>query len=125
MLQKEVREQCTDAGIRGDGHDEFWIDSMKDAVIETIKVVDCVIINDAEARQLANEPNIHKAAKKIMEIGDFARSSSNAANTARHCSRKKIISRFPLIRSNRFLIRPARATLSRAVLWAISPARSK
>ena len=42
---------------------------MKDAVLETIKVVDCVIINDAEARQLADEPNIHKAAKKIMEIG--------------------------------------------------------
>jgi sugar/nucleoside kinase (ribokinase family) len=42
---------------------------MKDAVIETIQVVDCVIINDAEARQLADEPNIHKAAKKIMEIG--------------------------------------------------------
>jgi sugar/nucleoside kinase (ribokinase family) len=33
--------------------------------------VDCVIINDAEARQLADEPNIHKAAKKIIEIGDL------------------------------------------------------
>ena len=49
----------------------IWIDSMKAAVLETVKVVDCVIINDAEARQLADEPNIHKAAKKIMEIGDL------------------------------------------------------
>ena len=49
----------------------FWIDSMKDAVLETVKVVDCVIINDAEARQLADEPNIHKAAKKIIELGDL------------------------------------------------------
>jgi sugar/nucleoside kinase (ribokinase family) len=47
----------------------FWISSMKDAVIDTIKVVDCVIINDAEARQLADEPNIHKAARKIMDHG--------------------------------------------------------
>jgi sugar/nucleoside kinase (ribokinase family) len=45
---------------------------MKDALIETIKVVDCIIINDAEARQLTEEPNIHKAAKAIMEIGPKA-----------------------------------------------------
>jgi sugar/nucleoside kinase (ribokinase family) len=49
----------------------YWISSMKDSVIETVKVVDCVIINDAEARQLADEPNIHRAAKKIIEIGDL------------------------------------------------------
>jgi sugar/nucleoside kinase (ribokinase family) len=42
---------------------------MKDAVIETIKVVDCIIINDAEARQLTDEPSIYKAAQAIMEFG--------------------------------------------------------
>ncbi len=68
MLQKEVRESSKAEFVAMDTMN-FWIDSMKDAVIETIKVVDCVIINDAEARQLADEPNIHKAAKKIMEIG--------------------------------------------------------
>jgi sugar/nucleoside kinase (ribokinase family) len=71
MLQKEVREQCADAEFVAMDTMNFWIDSMKDAVIETLKVVDCVIINDAEARQLADEPNIHKAAKKLMEIGDL------------------------------------------------------
>ncbi len=71
MLQKEVREQCADTEFVAMDTMNFWIDSMKDAVIETIKVVDCVIINDAEARQLADEPNIHKAATKIMEIGDL------------------------------------------------------
>ena len=68
MLQKEVRESSKAEFVAMDTMN-FWIDSMKDAVIETIKVVDCVIINDAEARQLADEPNIHKAAKKIMKIG--------------------------------------------------------
>jgi len=71
MLQKEVREQCKDAEFIAMDTMNFWIDSMKDAVIETLKVVDCVIINDAEARQLADEPNIHKAAKKLMETGDL------------------------------------------------------
>ena len=69
MLQKEVREQCPKAEFVAMDTMNFWISSMKDAVIETIKVVDCVIINDAEARQLTDEPNIHKAAKKILDYG--------------------------------------------------------
>ncbi len=68
MIQKNVREQSNAKFVAMDTMN-FWIDSMKDAVIETMKVVDCIIINDAEARQLADEPNIHKAAKKLMEIG--------------------------------------------------------
>jgi sugar/nucleoside kinase (ribokinase family) len=69
MLQKTVREQCPNAEFVAMDTMNFWISSMKDAVIETIKVVDCVIINDAEARQLTEEPNIHKAARKIMDHG--------------------------------------------------------
>ena len=69
MLQKEVREQCPKAEFVAMDTMNFWISSMKEAVIETIKVVDCVIINDAEARQLTEEPNIHKAAKKILSYG--------------------------------------------------------
>ena len=71
MIQKDVREQCEKAEFVAMDTMNFWIDSMKDAVIETVKVVDCVIINDAEARQLADEPNIHKAAKKLIELGDL------------------------------------------------------
>ena len=69
MLQKQVREQCPKADFVAMDTMNFWISSMKEALIETIKVVDCVIINDAEARQLTDEPNIHKAAKKIMAFG--------------------------------------------------------
>jgi len=69
MLQKQVREQCPNAKFVAMDTMNFWISSMKDAVIDTIKMVDCVIINDAEARQLADEPNIHKAARKIMNYG--------------------------------------------------------
>jgi cytidine kinase len=67
--QKQVREQCPNAEFVAMDTMNYWISSMKDAVVETVKTVDCVIINDAEARQLADEPNIHKAAKKIIEIG--------------------------------------------------------
>jgi sugar/nucleoside kinase (ribokinase family) len=70
-LQKKVRQQCQNAEFVAMDTMNFWISSMRDEVIETMKTVDCMIINDAEARQLAEEPNIHKAAKKLMEIGNL------------------------------------------------------
>ena len=72
MLQKQVREQMPERKVRGDGHDEFLDLFDEGRRIETIKVVDCIIINDAEARQLTDEPSIHRAAKKIMEFGPKA-----------------------------------------------------
>ena len=72
MLQKQVREQCLNVEFVAMDTMNFWITSMKDALIETIKVVDCIIINDAEARQLTDEPNIQKAAKAVMELGPRA-----------------------------------------------------
>jgi sugar/nucleoside kinase (ribokinase family) len=71
MIQKQVREQ-SDAEFVAMDTMNFWIDSMIDAVIDTVKVVDCVIINDAEARQLANVPNIITAARKILKMGPKA-----------------------------------------------------
>ena len=71
MIQKDVREQSNAEFVAMDTMN-FWIDSMKDAVIDTVKVVDCVIINDAEARQLANVPNVITAAKKILDMGPKA-----------------------------------------------------
>ncbi len=69
MLQKGVREQCSNAKFVAMDTMNFWISSMKEAVIDTVKVVDCIIINDAEARQLTDEPSIYKAAKQIMDYG--------------------------------------------------------
>ncbi|MFN2500899.1 MAG: PfkB family carbohydrate kinase [Pyrinomonadaceae bacterium] len=68
-LQKGVREQCPNAEFVAMDTMNFWLSTVKDQVIETVKVCDCIIINDAEARQLTDEPNIHKAAKRIMDFG--------------------------------------------------------
>jgi sugar/nucleoside kinase (ribokinase family) len=68
-LQKGVREQCSNAKFVAMDTMNFWISSVKDEVIETIKVVDCIIINDAEARQLTDEPSIYRAARTIMDLG--------------------------------------------------------
>ncbi len=47
----------------------FWMDIMLDDLLETIKMVDVLTINDAEARQLSGEYSLVKAAKKIMAMG--------------------------------------------------------
>ena len=70
-LQKNVRVQSNADFVAMDTMN-FWIDSFKDNVVETIKVVDCVIINDAEARQLADNPNVIRAARAILELGPKA-----------------------------------------------------
>ncbi|HKG05020.1 MAG TPA: PfkB family carbohydrate kinase [Pedobacter sp.] len=47
----------------------FWMDIMMDDLLETIKLVDVLTINDAEARQLSGEYSLVKAAKKILLMG--------------------------------------------------------
>jgi sugar/nucleoside kinase (ribokinase family) len=47
----------------------FWMDIAMDDLQETIKMVDVLTINDAEARQLSGEYSLVKAAKKILEMG--------------------------------------------------------
>ena len=69
MLQQQVWQQCDNIEFTALDTMNFWLTSMKDEVIKTIKMVDCIIINDAEARQLTDEPNIHKAARKILGYG--------------------------------------------------------
>ncbi|WP_017259542.1 PfkB family carbohydrate kinase [Pedobacter arcticus] len=47
----------------------FWMDIAMDDLLETIKLVDVLTINDAEARQLSGEYSLVKAAKKILGMG--------------------------------------------------------
>jgi sugar/nucleoside kinase (ribokinase family) len=68
-LQLGVRQQCPNAEFVAMDTMNYWIASTRDELIETIKAVDCIIINDAEARMLTDEPNIHKAARAIMDFG--------------------------------------------------------
>ena len=47
----------------------FWMDIARDALDKTIAMVDVLIINDEEARQLSGEYALVKAAQKIMAMG--------------------------------------------------------
>ncbi len=67
-LQREVREQVNARFVAMDTMN-LWIDIARDELIKTIGVVDALIINDAEARQLAEEANLIRAARKILSWG--------------------------------------------------------
>ena len=47
----------------------FWMDIALDDLLETIKMIDVLTINDAEARQLSGEYSLVKAAHKILTMG--------------------------------------------------------
>ncbi|HEX8180649.1 MAG TPA: PfkB family carbohydrate kinase [Pyrinomonadaceae bacterium] len=71
-LQREVRAQVAGAELVALDTMNYWINTVPEAVWEAVRGVHVVIINDAEARQLAGEPNLIKAARKILAAGPRA-----------------------------------------------------
>lgn len=47
----------------------FWMDIALDDLKKTISMVDVLMVNDSEARQLSGEYSLVKAAQKIQELG--------------------------------------------------------
>jgi|Wag4MinimDraft_6_1082665.scaffolds.fasta_scaffold24089_1 sugar/nucleoside kinase (ribokinase family) len=50
----------------------FWITGKRAALIETLKRVDIVLLNEGEARQLCETNNLLKAARRVLELGPKA-----------------------------------------------------
>jgi sugar/nucleoside kinase (ribokinase family) len=65
-LQLEVRDQLPDARFVALDSMNLWIDIARDALVSAIESVDCVILNDAELRQLTGKPNLVSAAREIL-----------------------------------------------------------
>ncbi len=68
-LQREVREQCGEARIVGLDSMNLWIETAKDALVRTIGGVNLIFMNDAELRQLTEQPNLVRAARAVMALG--------------------------------------------------------
>lgn len=68
-LQRDVLEQTKGPRVVAADTMNFWIESKRDSLIETLKRVNILLINDSEARQLTGEPNLVKAARKITAYG--------------------------------------------------------
>jgi sugar/nucleoside kinase (ribokinase family) len=68
-LQRAVREQCTGARFSALDSMNLWIDIAHESLVKTIRTVDCVMLNDGEVRQLTDEPNLVRAARKLIGMG--------------------------------------------------------
>jgi len=69
VLQMKVLDQMKDPKFVLCDTMNFWIEGKKKELLEVLKRVDVLTINDSEARLLAHEPNLIKAAKMICEMG--------------------------------------------------------
>jgi sugar/nucleoside kinase (ribokinase family) len=68
-LQLSVLEQCEEPKFVAMDSMNFWIDHARDALLDVIRRVDCVVLNDAELRQLTARPSIVKAAREVLDMG--------------------------------------------------------
>jgi sugar/nucleoside kinase (ribokinase family) len=71
-LQRQVREQCEGAQFAGLDSMNLWIDTARESLVRSIGLVDLVFLNDAEIRMLTEEPNLVRAARKVMDMGPRA-----------------------------------------------------
>lgn len=68
-LQGKVLQQVNQPDLVVMDTMNFWIEGTPDALKKTLKGVDLLVINDSEARELADEPNLIIAANKVREMG--------------------------------------------------------
>jgi sugar/nucleoside kinase (ribokinase family) len=68
-LQRSVRAQMTGLHFVGGDTMNYWIRDYRDQLLDTIREWDFLLINDSEARMLAGEHNLRRAADKILHMG--------------------------------------------------------
>ena len=68
-LQAHVLEQVKKPKIVACDTMNFWIYGKKEELLKTLKMVDIFIINETEAKELAEEKNLVLAARKIRHLG--------------------------------------------------------
>lgn len=69
QLQMKVIDQMKDLKLLVCDTMNLWINTMRDDLLKVLNKIQMLIINDSEARLLANEPNLIKAAKIIQGMG--------------------------------------------------------
>ena len=75
-LQREVRAQLPEARFVALDSMNLWIDIARDSLVQAIESVDCVILNDAELRQLTGKPNLLSAARELLSWNPLGSSPS-------------------------------------------------
>jgi sugar/nucleoside kinase (ribokinase family) len=68
-LQRQVLSQIEKPKLVICDTMNYWIEGAHAELLKTLKLVDVLVLNDSEAKQLANEANLIRAAKIILKMG--------------------------------------------------------
>ncbi len=68
-LQLDVLEQIHTPGLVACDTMNYWIEGKREALLELLKRVDLLLVNDSEARELTGEHNLRHAARWIQDHG--------------------------------------------------------
>jgi sugar/nucleoside kinase (ribokinase family) len=71
-LQLTVRKKMDQVRLTGGDTMNFWIKGTPKELKETLKLVNVLLINDTETKMLAEEPNLLRAATKVLAMGPQA-----------------------------------------------------
>ena len=71
-LQAYVRHNMNHVRLTGCDTMNYWIKGTPKELGETLKLVDVLLINDTEAKMLAHETNLPRAAQKVLAMGPKA-----------------------------------------------------
>ena len=72
VLQRRVREAMPQAKLVAGDTMNYWIKDHRPALLEVLKSLDILLINDTEARMLAGNNNLVQAARAVMALGPKA-----------------------------------------------------
>ena len=72
VLQRQVRQEMNGVRLTGGDTMNFWILGAAKELAETLKGVNILLINDTEAKMLANEKNLLRASQKVLAMGPQA-----------------------------------------------------
>ena len=118
----QVRAQCADARFAALDSMNLWIDVARDALVAAIAEVDCLILNDAELRQLTGKPNLLRGRAGGAVVGSRAGRRRQAGRVRRRADHRGGLLLDPRVcRWRRSSIRPAPETPSPAASSATWP----
>jgi sugar/nucleoside kinase (ribokinase family) len=68
-LQLDILDQVTEPTLVACDTMNYWINSKRDLLLELLRHIDILMVNDTEARELSGDWNIYRAAQWILENG--------------------------------------------------------
>jgi sugar/nucleoside kinase (ribokinase family) len=69
VLQRRVREAMPDVKLVAGDTMNYWIRDHRDALLEVLKGLDVLLINDTETKMLAGNNNLVQAARAVIGMG--------------------------------------------------------